>query len=147
MTEFAANDLADVLAPWLGKTCDEILRREHDWTFQFGDAGLVVASCPWRILAESGIALADEDDGQQFGLPKPVNGAEKATALLRGRRVVSIQVSQISGDLKVQFEGERTLELFNNSSGYEAWQATVKRDGKTANIVAQGGGQISISND
>jgi hypothetical protein len=146
MTEFAPYDPANVLAPWLGKTCDEILRREHDWTFQFGDAGAVVASCPWRILAEGRIAHADEDDGQKFGLPKPVDGVERATTLLSGGRIVSIEVSPVSGDLKVHFERNRTLELFNNSSGYEAWQAVVKQDGKTANMVAQGGGQISMWN-
>jgi hypothetical protein len=120
------------------------VRLEHDWTFQFGDAGTVVASCPWRILADGRIAHADEDDGQQFGLPKPVDGVERAMGILSGRKIVSVEVSPISGDLKIHFAGDRTLEFFNNSSGYEAWQATVVQAEKTVNVVAQGGGQISI---
>jgi hypothetical protein len=143
MTEiepFAPNAM---LSSWVGKTCDEISRQEYDWTFKFGDIGTVSASCPWRILAEGGIAHADEDDGQNFGLLKPIDGVERATKLLSGRKIVSVEVSPISGDLKVHFEGDRVLELFNNSSGYEGWQATVTWAGKAFGMVAQGGGQIS----
>ncbi len=81
------------------------------------------------------------------GLPKPVNGVERATSLLSGKKVISVDVSPISGDLEIRFEGDRTLEFFNNSSGYEGWQAVVKTAAKTTNMVAQGGGQISTWND
>ena len=146
MTAVPPHDPSSILTPWIGKACDEVLRREHDWTFQFGEAGPVVAECPWRIIAEGEIALAGEDDGHQFGLPKPVDGVKRAMSLLSGRPIISVEVSPISSDLKVHFEGDATLELFNNSSGYQAWQATVKRDGKSSMLIAQGGGQMSIWN-
>jgi hypothetical protein len=88
MTEIKPYAPNAALSPWIGKTCDEISRREYDWAFKFGDGGTVSASCPWRILADGGIALADGDDGQKFGLPNPVDGAEEATKLLSRRKIV-----------------------------------------------------------
>jgi hypothetical protein len=43
-------------------------------------------------------------------------------------------------------EGSTTIELFNNSSGYEAWLAHVNGEKSKQSVVAQGGGQIVVLN-
>jgi hypothetical protein len=141
----ANSDLANTaLKRWVGQTCDEIVRREHDWSFRFNSVGWLGVGSPWRIIAAGRIAHADEDDGQKFGLPEPVNGAERAMGLLSGKAIVSVDVAPISGDLRVHFFGGTLLEVFNNSSGYEAWHAVAKDGAKRTEVVAQGGGTIAM---
>lgn len=132
---------------WLGSTCQQVIRRENNWYFEFDGRGGLSAECPWRILDQGRIAHADEDDGQQFGLPEPVNGAARALGLLRDKAITSVEISPITGDLKIQFGGATALEFFVNSSGYESWQASAKRGRRSINLVAQGGGQISFWED
>jgi hypothetical protein len=138
------NNPDSLFTLWVGNVCREISRNEHDWMFQIGEVGALVVWCPWRIIADGGIAHAGEDDGQKFGLPKPVEGVERATSLLFARKIVSVEVAPISSDLRIRFEDDRILELFNNSSGYEGWHATIKRGHESTSVIAQGGGQISI---
>jgi hypothetical protein len=127
---------------WLGLECTKILRRENDWLFEFGRNHSIIAECPWRIIAERRIAHADEDNGQRFGLEKPIVGSERAAALVAGKKVCDFKIDELSGDLRIELVGETILELWNNSSGYEAWSAIVKDGAQENGIVAQGGGQI-----
>jgi hypothetical protein len=116
-----------------------VRRDPHAWHFSLGaDAGLVV-ECPWRIIARAGIALGSVDDHQQFGLPAPVDAEAVAGELLGGREVIAAEVRAESADLVLTFEGERRLELFNNSSGYEGWTLN-GADGRR--VIAQGGGTL-----
>jgi hypothetical protein len=54
--------------------------------------------------------------------------------------VTAVEVRPESSDLVLQFDSERRLELFNNSSGYEGWTLSGP-DGKQ--ITAQGGGHLA----
>lgn len=128
---------------WANLECTKITRRENDWLFEFGDTHKLVVECPWRILAEGRIAHADEDDGQRFGLEKAVAGAERALSLLEGKRVRKFGIDEVSGDLRLEFVGGVALELWNNSSGYEAWSAIAKHGAQEFGIVAQGGGGVA----
>jgi hypothetical protein len=138
---------ARFLASWAGLHCDKVFRHENCWQFVFGNAQGIVAECPWRILDSGCIAHADEDDGQKFGLPNPVVGADRAQMLLENKKIISAEIAPISGDLKVHFESGTILEFFNNSSGYESWQASAAYGSGRVRLVAQGGGQISMWND
>jgi hypothetical protein len=64
----------DGLHAWIGRECTEVQHREHDWVFSFENAGAVTCACPWRIICDDHIALANIDDEQLFGLKVPVNG-------------------------------------------------------------------------
>jgi hypothetical protein len=68
----------------------------------------------------------------------------KAKELFAGKKVVSVQTAPISGDLAVSFERETILELFNNSAGYEAWQASAQSTSESYLLVAMGGGKLAI---
>jgi hypothetical protein len=146
MIDTAYQKAGLLLNVWLGHECSVVERYENLWRFRFGQAGGLDAYCPWRIVTDGRIAFSDEDEGQQFGLPAPIDGQAKASELLSNRRVVDVRISDVSGDLTISLEGSTTIELFNNSSGYEAWLAHVNGEKSKQSVVAQGGGQIVVLN-
>lgn len=104
----------------------------------------IALSVPWRIVAESRIAFADEDDGQMFGRSALVDGEAEARRLLTGKRIVQASVDRQTADLTLRFDPDARLDAFNNSSGYEGWQAYCCINGGPVSIVALGGGGITI---
>lgn len=129
-----------------GQTC-RVGRGAHDWTFSFGDAATVVAIVPWRIIIDGTIAHADEDDAQWFGLPRPVDGEARANTLLDGLLVRDVALDPVTADLRISFDGEARLDLFNNSSGYEGWRATLRDGVRAVTIIALGGGKLTEFSD
>jgi hypothetical protein len=137
------DDLSNFLRAFSGRTCT-VEKQEHRWTFSFGvDASLGVEA-PWRIVHDAGIAFADTDDQQKFGLPQPINGQALSNEILRGHRVISFDVDARTADIRIRFEGDLLLEVFNNSSGYEGWQAVALVDGQAIRVVGLGGGDLAI---
>jgi hypothetical protein len=106
----------------------------------FGERLSLAASAPWRVVTKDGIAHGDEDDGQWFGRSKPVDGEARANELLRGQKVVGIELHRDTADLRLLFEGGTRLDFFNNSSGYEGWQASVRAEGKKLTVI---GGRLT----
>lgn len=110
------------------------------WFVMFGDALRINVVCPWRLIHEGGIAVSSDDHQQKFGLPAPVDAAERATSLLAGVAVQRVEVREGTADLFIYFERDWRLEIIPFSSGYESWQVSTP-SGKS--VVAQGGGQLS----
>lgn len=107
------------------------------WSFNFeGRLGLNV-QCPWRIVSDRGIALGSEDDGQQFGLPAPVDGGAVALKLLAAVPLKQVLVTEKTGDIVFEFESGIRLEVFNNSSGYEGWNCGTPSG---LEVIGMGGG-------
>jgi len=129
--------------PWIGKKCSEIVRHEHSWQFSFAPAGSVTVESLWRIIVNDGVVLCSLDDGQRFGLPKPVDAAQAAWEIIFGKIVRAVLVSG-TGDLTIQFETGAVLEILINSSGYESWNAASWSDTTKRNIIATGGGELTI---
>ncbi len=130
----------------LGKECEAIAhdRDTHEWCFDFqGGLCLRVAS-PWRMMSDGRIAIGWQDDGQQFGLPAPIDAVEVINSLVRGRPVSDSTLDESSGDLSIVFEGGPVLQVFNSSSGYEGWQL-FGPGGKT--LVGLGGGSVAEHGD
>jgi hypothetical protein len=128
------------LSAWIGQECTQVERRDYDWIFWFENAGKVTCECPWRIITDNRIALTNMDHGQLFGLKMPIDAPAAARKFLDGKKVVSVKVAPITGDLAISFESETILEIFNYSSGYESWNAT----SKGFYVVAKGGGDLAI---
>jgi hypothetical protein len=110
------------------------------WVFSFGDTLGISAECPWRLLQKGSIVISGDDHRQQYGLPAPVDAAERAASLLAGAVVRHVEVRNGTADLLVDFERDLRLEVIPFSSGYESWKVSAP-GGKS--IVAQGGGQLS----
>ena len=125
-----------------GRECC-VKRREADWRFDFGERLNIAASVPWRVVTSKGIAYGDEDDGQWFGLPKPVDGEARTNELLQGQKVVGVELDGQTADLRLVFDGGPRLDFFNNSSGYEGWQASIPARGKELTVIALGGGGLT----
>jgi len=136
----AANIQKLITSGLLGAQIREVERDEHDWVISFSSGARLRICCEWRIVSNDRISLAGTDDGQQFGLPAPVNGAAKAKELLGDKTIEQISIRPAVADLTIAFGPNTWLEIWNNSSGYEGWLF----DAHGFEIVAQGGGQLSI---
>ena len=113
--------------------------------FVFGEDESVTAGGPWRLIAEGRIVLSDGDDGEQFGLPAPVDALTEARKVLDDKTVATVTAAEVTGDLEITFDGGVVLQLLSTSSGYEAWNATVATPaGGTVTVVAVGGGGLVI---
>lgn len=126
----------------LGQTC-RVTRSEADWLFDFADNARIAVHIPWRVVTSDGIAHGSEDDGQLFGLLQPVDGEARTNQLIAAQKVASVEVDERTADLSIVFDGGVRLDLFNNSAGYEGWQATIRGTGDVT-IVAYGGGKLAV---
>lgn len=141
-------ELLDALATAMtGCTCT-VTRLENGWSFGFqgpdGRGAGFFVSAPWRIVAESQIVHAVDDDGQRFGLPEPVDGEATTNELLADKRVEALTVDRATADLRVEFEGGIRLDVFNNSAGYEGWNGNFALNGNDITLVGGGGGNLSF---
>lgn len=126
----------------VGRSC-RVERREADWAFDLRDKVGLAVGYHWRLVSADGIALTDEDDGQGFGLPAPVDAETNANDLLAGATVSSATLDRVTADLCLRFSNGLRLDLLNNSSGYEGWQGGFNHDGNAVSIVAMGGGSLA----
>jgi hypothetical protein len=110
------------------------------WFIAFGDSLCISVGCPWRLIHEGNIAVSSDDHEQQYGLPAPIDAAERASSLLAGLHVQRVEVRDGTADLLLYFEHDWRLEIIPFSSGYESWQVSTP-SGKR--VIAQGGGQLS----
>lgn len=131
--------LAIVNSELQGRSLSSVERREFDWCFCFGEGRVLAASCPWRVLAEKGIAASSQDDGHQFGLPAPVNAEARVWEIVADKTIDSIAITD-GADLSINFKGGVVLQFVNLSMGYEPWHMTLgKRE-----MIAWGGGEIAL---
>jgi len=129
----------------IGLHLTNVVKMEFSWQFVFdsGNASLNV-ECPWRIIANGRIALGRDDHDQMFGLPAPVDGIAISMQILSSSPVASVIVGTETGDLRIGFEDDRHLELFNSSSGYEGWSLS-KGGNSGFCLVAMGGGKLAFA--
>ena len=91
------------------------------WVLKFGNGVALSTQSQWRLLSLNAILLTSEDDGQQYGLPEPVDAVARIRELLESRVVSKVEVNQASADFNIYFDKEIVLLIVNLSSGYEAW--------------------------
>ncbi|RSV19360.1 hypothetical protein CA236_04855 [Sphingomonas sp. ABOLG] len=127
----------------VGRQC-EISRRETDWVVNLLGGGSITLPVPWRIVADGRIEFANEDDGQKFGLPAPVDGEAKANELIGSRSITGVSVDSQTADLTVHYGIARRLDAFNNSCGYEGWHISLPAERGGMSVVALGGGDVAI---
>ena len=136
----ATNVIAKALR---GATLAGIEAWEHGWAFRFSSGATVSTQSIWRVLNDRGLMVTSEDHQQQFGLARPVNAGERATATLLGS-VSSVDLVPISSDLRIGF-GSAVLEFLNTSAGYEGWHFVGRSgDDLRSEVVALGGGGLAI---
>ncbi len=129
---------------WLvGHQFQSLTRREFEWLFVFDKDVSVVVACLWRLVEAGRIRFTSQDDGQQFGLPAPVDAAAEVNRRLALADIESVELRQGSLDLELRFSTGQVLQIIPDSSGYEAW--TLYR-GKRQ-FIAIDGGEMAIYDD
>jgi hypothetical protein len=126
---------------WLvGLAVDDVTFTESDgeWWFTLAGGTHLGVMGSWQLIADGKVALASGDQGQRYGLSKPVDAVEQATGLLRGRAVERITLAPASSDVTVHFAGDVELRTFNPSH-FEGWRL-IGPAGQ--DFVAQGGGTV-----
>ena len=137
------GEIDDIKQAFVGRTCF-IGREPPFWRADFGDQFTMAFRVPWRIVANGRVAFGDEDDGQQFGLSAPLDGEERAASELGERFVEALHIDEETGDLRIEFDGSTRIDVFNQSSGYEGWDAYYTARGERWGVIALGGGELVI---
>jgi hypothetical protein len=78
-----------------------------------------------------------------FGHTTPLDGEAEARRLLTGKRIAEASVDRQTADLTLRFDADTRLDVFNNSSRYERWQARCSVDGVWISVIALGGGDVA----
>ena len=112
---------------------------ETGWWFRFEPTFTLHVECNWRLTDQERILVTNEDNGQVFGLPSPVNASEGVAHAVGNGRVTEIELRGVAMDLLVRFENGTTLEILPNSSGYENWHFFAG-DGQEGRVL--GGGKL-----
>jgi len=128
-----------------GHSLVSIVRRDHDWLMSFDQGITLRIECPWRILREGRIIFGNDDHGQQFGLPQPIDGVVFCKTLLMQSAIERVALHDGTADLEIGFGDKITLEVVNSSSGYEGW--ILEEMANNLVVVAQGGGSVVVSSD
>lgn len=100
----------------------------------------LVVSCLWRLMEGNRIRFTSEDEGQQFGLPSPVDAASELNRRIANAAVHSISLRDNTLDLEIRFDTGHVLQVIPDSSGYESWIA----HNHTRQFIAIGGGELAI---
>jgi hypothetical protein len=109
------------------------------WYFMVGNNASIGVECLWRIVEKDRIILTNEDHGQQFGLPEPIDAAAKGSELLFKRKILAVKLRDFTAEIVFQLESNSQLEIIPTSSGYESWRINTPFG---ISYFAQGGGQI-----
>lgn len=112
------------------------------WRFVFSDDIDFNAQTIWRLLKKNKIKWVSLDNGQQFGLPKPVNLVEKLTEELMGKHLLEIKIKQGTADVLLTLTDNFQIEIFISSSGYESYNFSI--GDKT--YIGMGSGDIAFFN-
>ena len=135
------DDAERRLAEALQSTSCREVKLDGEWYFKLENEAVLRAGCLWRVLVSGQVALTNCDNNQMFGLKSPVDAAQEATRLLFGRKIVSVALDGGTADLRLHLSDETTLEVLNNSSGYEPWGFS----SKGATLVATASGNIFLT--
>jgi hypothetical protein len=109
------------------------------WRFIF-KTDYVSSSGLWGILKGKKIERVSLDNGQQFGLPKPINLENEVNELLKDKKLEAIIIKKDTSDLKLILTENLEIEIFISSSGYETYDFSF--DSKR--YIGQGSGDIAI---
>jgi len=120
-----------------------ITRREYDWVFVFDNGVSLVIYCLWRLVESGRIRLTSQDDGQQFGLPAPVDAVAEINRHLALSAIVAVELQEGLLDLELRFSSGHILQIIPDSSGYESWELSTS----ARQFIAIGGGDLAICGD
>jgi len=127
---------------WLiGRTIIEVEKSDYSWCFILDDGSRISTESAWRLVTAKGIVVTSEDHGHPFGLPVPVNAAERVTETVAQNPVSGFELRERTTDLVIHFANDASIEFMNISCGYESWRTV---HGEQEVICMGGGGFTEI---
>ena len=114
-------DTTSELAWLTGHRFQSLTRRDFNWVLVFDKEISLAVSCLWRLVRHGRIEFTSQDDGQQFGLPAPVDAAVEVNRRLAGTSVEAVELRKGILDLELRFSSGHVFQIIPDSSGYEAW--------------------------
>ena len=134
------QDKSKVDMAWLvGRKIASIEKLDFSWFFVFDDGSSIGTESPWRLLSTNGIVASSEDDGHSFGLPAPVNAAERAIEIVLQNHISGFELRERTADLIIYLANNTAIEVLNLSCGYDGWRAV---HGKHE-VFCLGGGRLA----
>jgi len=110
------------------------------WLFSFADKIYATSSGFWRLLENNKIIFVSFDNGQQFGLPEPIDLVEELNKMLTGKCLIKIEVVKGTFDLILTLTDEFKFEIYIASSGYETYDFAIN----DKRYIGLGSGDIAI---
>ena len=110
------------------------------WLFSFAEKVYASSSGFWRLLEKNKIIFVSLDNGQQFGLLKPIDLAGELNKILKGKCLTKIDVIKNTFDLVLTLTDELKIEIYIASSGYETYDFSIN----TNRYIGLGSGDIAI---
>jgi len=80
------------LAGLVGHRFQSITHREYDWLLTLDGNVTLAIGCLWRLIHDGRIRLTSQDDGQQFGLPAPIDAASEVNRRLANSSVEAVEL-------------------------------------------------------
>jgi hypothetical protein len=134
------QESASIYEPLLGQRLQSVEKQDYTWFFTFNDQIAVSTESPWRFMAKGRIVVTSEDDGHQFGLPAPVDAAQRVLSEIGVIPVTTSIVDASTGDLTIKFGNDVYIQFLQMSCGYESWRLGING----TDVFCTGGGQIAI---
>ena len=111
----------ELIETLVGHPLRSLVLKDYSWVFTFADDVSLWTESAWRFMDAEHIVTTSEDHEQKFGLPAPVDAAERVLSRVGSALVSAVSIRGATGDLLVRFGELHALELLQMSSGYEAW--------------------------
>ena len=124
----------------LGLRLMTVEQMDYTWSFRLAEGISIATESAWRLISEDRIRVTSEDQGHQFGLPKPVDATQRVLSTLAGCTIQAASISESTGDLVIDLEGRNRLEFLQMSCGYEAWRLYVQGN----DYICTGGGGVVV---
>jgi len=131
--------MSSLCEPLVGKSLQSLQKMYYSWFFRFGGGVTVATESEWRFIADGHILVTSSDHGHQFGLPSPVDAVAQVITRAGSHVVRAASISEITGDLHIDFEADLQLQLLQMSSGYESWRLSAPG----LSVICGGGGRLA----
>jgi hypothetical protein len=110
------------------------------WVINFNDNISFSVTSFWRLLENGRIKFVSLEQGQQFGLPKPIDLPIELTGLLKNQKLTQIKISKYTSDLTLTFAEHFQIDIYISSGGHESYDFIVNGQ----QYIGMGMGEIAV---
>ena len=131
--------MSSLCEPLVGTLLESLEKKDYSWFFHFAKGITVGTESEWRFIADGHILVTSSDHGHQFGLPSPVDAVATVISRTATQMVRAASISEVTGDLHIDFAAGLQLQVLQMSLGYESWRLS----GPGLSVICGGGGRLA----